>query len=118
MSELSDLALDGLTPGDAVQDALLAAVKVAVRVSPSLTIYDDELVGIIGAAKRQLAVAGVAEAVLAADPLDPLVQTAITVYVKASFGMDNPEADRFMRSFDSLAAALAIAHEYQEPAVS
>lgn len=98
---------------------LLQAVKVAARVSPSLTVYDDELAGIIGAAKARLCVCGVSATVLDAEPLDPLVQAAVIVYAKATFGMDNPEAERFMRSFESLATTLALAREYQSlPAVT
>lgn len=102
-----------LTP---VPGSLLADAKLALRITS--TAYDDEITDLIAAAKDDLLISGVAAAVLdAADP-DPLVKRAILVYCKAQFGMDNPDAERYMASFHSLVTHLALSAEYQQPAYS
>lgn len=88
---------------------LFAEAKVALRVSTPA--FDGEISDLIDAARDKLALAGVSRAVLA-DPT-PLVRRAIIVYCKAHFGLDNPEADRFDQSFESLAGLLAMGSEYK-----
>ena len=51
----------------------------------------------------------------AADETDPLVKQAISTYVKAEFGLDNDDADKYRASFRSQKIALSMASEYIEP---
>jgi len=90
--------------------ALLDDVKLALRISSSA--FDVEVQDLIDAAKSDLKLSGViSEKVDAAEP-DPLIKRAIIVYCKAHFGYDNPEADRFQRSYDLLKMHLALSVEY------
>ena len=96
--------------------ALLDDVKLALRITSSA--FDDEVVDLIEAARQDLILSGVSQN-KAQDENDPLIKRAITVYCKAHFGFDNPEAERFQQSYDMLKAHLTLSAEYtQAPAVS
>ena len=96
--------------------ALLDDVKLALRITSSA--FDNEIEGLIEAAKADLRLSGVSDAKVK-DENDPLISRAITVYCKAHFGYDNPEAERFQQSYDMLKAHLTLSVEYtQAPAVS
>lgn len=92
--------------------ALLDDVKLALRITNGA--YDAEIETLIDAAKDDLRLSGVASAVLDADDPDPLIKRAIILYCKAEFGLDNPEAERYMISFRALETHLALSSEYQE----
>ena len=89
--------------------ALLDDVKLALRISSSA--FDDEVVDLIEAARQDLILSGVSQN-KAQDENDPLIKRAITVYCKAHFGFDNPEAERFAKSYDMLKAHLTLSQEY------
>lgn len=86
---------------------LLDTVKKALRVSHN-KLDDAEIVPLIEAAKKELAIAGV----VAVDEADPMIVRAVTAYTKAHFGYDNPEAERFERVFNSLKSTLSQVGEY------
>lgn len=88
--------------------ALIDDVKLALRITSSA--FDSEIQGLIEAAKADLQLSGVHPVRLKED--DPLILRAITVYCKAHFGYDNPEAERFAKSYDMLKAHLTLSQEY------
>lgn len=89
------------------QTTLLDTVKKALRVSHS-ALDDAEIVPLIEAAKKELAIAGL----VTVDEADPMIVRAVTAYAKAHFGYDNPEAERFERVFNSLKNLLSQAGDY------
>lgn len=94
--------------------ALLDDVKLALRVTN--TAFDPEIQDLIEAARRDLVLSGIT-ALKVNDDTDPLIKRAIVVYCKANFGYDNPEAERFQRSYDMLKMHLALSAEYTSEAV-
>jgi len=88
--------------------ALLDDVKQALRVSGAA--LDTEIQDLIDAAKADLRLTGVHPDRIV--DTDPLIKRAITVYCKAHFGYDNPEAERFQQSYDMLKAHLTLSQEY------
>ena len=46
------------------------------------------------------------------DTTDPLVRRAITTYVKANFGWDNPDAERLQKAYDLLKMHLTLSTDY------
>lgn len=70
---------------------------------------DTEVNDLIDAAKKDLYSSGVSETVTYTDSL---FKRAISLYVKANFGYDNKEADRFEESYDKLKSKLTIAGDY------
>ena len=91
--------------------ALIDDVKLALRITNST--FDREVEDLINAARRDLVLSGVLQT-KANDENDPLIKRAITVYCKAHFGYDNPEAERFEESYNMLKAHLTLSAEYTE----
>jgi uncharacterized phage protein (predicted DNA packaging) len=86
---------------------MLESVKLALRVT--ISDFDEEIQGLIDAAKRDLAIAGVDKI----NETDPLIRRAIITYCKANFGYDNPEAERFQQSYDMLKQHLSLSYDYR-----
>lgn len=85
---------------------MLNSVKLSLRISNSF--FDNEISDLIEAAKLDLGIAGVENL----ETQDSLVKRAITIYVKAHFGWDNPDAERLERSYVLLKQHLALSGEY------
>ena len=68
-----------------------------VRVSGDA--FDAEIKANVAAAMSDMRRAGVRESLLDPAALHPLAWSAVTLYLKARFGYDNPEAPRFMESY-------------------
>lgn len=95
--------------------AILADVKVALRIAATTNDFDTEIQDLINAAIEDLKMAGVATD--KAVDTDPLIKRAITVYCKSHFGYDNPDASRFWRSYESLKRHLTLSADYNTEAV-
>ncbi len=85
---------------------ILDACRAALRIPEFCVDYDEEIADAIDAARAELVAGGVSPA-KAADDADGRVRLAIKVYVKANFGLDNPDADRFMKSFDCMLTSMS-----------
>ena len=72
---------------------------------------DDEIRDLIGAACADLALCGIVPAKLY-DTDDQLIQRAIVLYVKAEFGLDNPDSEKYRNSYDLLKTHLMLSNEY------
>ena len=93
-----------------VSEELLYAARLAVRANRT-SAYDKEIKDLILAARAELTEVGVLPA-KAYDDTDPLAKRACILYVKAEFGLDNPDAARYRESFDSLKKHLSLSSEY------
>lgn len=87
---------------------------IRLRVRSSVDKLDGEIKDLILAARADLVRGGVLPA-RAADETDPLVKQAISTYVKAEFGLDNDDADKYRASFRGQKIALSMVSEYIEP---
>lgn len=85
---------------------LLDACRADLRIPAFVNDYDEEISDVIEAARAELVAGGVSD-VKAHDDEDGRVRLAIKVYVKANFGMDNPDAERFMKSFDAMLTSMS-----------
>lgn len=81
---------------------MLDKVKLALRVSNSA--FDDEITGLIEAAKIDLRNGGV----LKTDPADALVERAIILYAKANYGMANPDSVKYDEAYHNLRQKLSL----------
>lgn len=86
---------------------MLSKVKLALRITSNA--YDDELNGLIEAAKLDLGIAGV---IIPAE-LDAIVSLAIITYCKCHFG-EPDEYDRLKASYDEQKAQLSMCTGYTE----
>lgn len=86
---------------------MLSKVKLALRITT--TAYDEELNGLIEAAKLDLGVAGI----IVPAELDAIVSLAIITYCKCHFG-EPDEYDRLKASYDEQKAQLSMCTGYTE----
>lgn len=84
-------------------------VKGALRVTTDAPGIISEIENLINAAKLDLELAGIK---YIED--DPLIKRAIIFYCKGHFGFDNPEADRFLKSYEMLKQHLSLSGDYRE----
>ena len=90
---------------------IVAACRAALRIPDDCTAFDDEISDLVSAARAALRAGGVAADVSESD--DASVRVAVKVYAKANFGMDNPDAERLMRSFGEMLTRMAGAAEHK-----
>lgn len=87
---------------------ILTDCKAALRIATATTAFNTEITDLIAAAKADLALSGV----LVTLDTDTLIKRAIILYVKANFGYDNPEAERFQQSYEMLKQHLSLSADY------
>ncbi len=95
-----------------VSPDLLDAARLAVRATRTSR-FDNEIKELISAARAELTGIGILPS-RAYDDSDPLARRACIVYVKAEFGLDNPDAERYRKSFEMLKNHMSLSSEYIE----
>ena len=85
----------------AEKEQMLDACRDALRIPADVTDYDDEIADLIDAARAAMRAGGVSVD-KSQDDSDGTVRLVIKVFCKANFGMDNPDADRYMHTFEEL----------------
>lgn len=91
---------------DKAKSKLLDACRAALRIPEFCNDFDEEISDMIDAARAELVAGGVLPEKVA-DDNDGRIRLAVKVYVKAHFGMDNPDAERFMRSFECMLTSMS-----------
>lgn len=87
---------------------MLNKIKLALRIGN--TAYDDEITDLINACKKELELAGIASSNIV--DTDEMIIQAVTNYCKAYFGFDNADAERYIRSYESIKTFLCSNTEY------
>lgn len=95
----------------AEKEQMLDACRDALRIPADVTDYDDEIADLIDAARAAMRAGGVSVD-KSQDDSDGTVRLAIKVFCKANFGMDNPDADRYMHTFEELVTLMHGASAY------
>jgi len=88
--------------------ALLDDIKGQLRISTTNTAFDTEINSLIAAVKNDLDTKGL----LKIDETDDLTFHVIVLYCKGNFGYDNPESERFISLYESLANKMSQLKEY------
>lgn len=83
---------------------MLNKVKMALRINNDA--YNDEITGLIDACKKELELAGIASSNIVES--DAIIVQAIISYCKGNFGYDNPDAERYLKSYESLKSFLCL----------
>ena len=94
-----------------ISESYLADFRGYLRITSKA--QDGEIKDCINAARGSLIRGGVLPE-RATDENDPLVKKAISNYVKAEFGLDNPDSEKYRAAFAEQKADLAMASEYIE----
>ncbi len=96
-----------------ISEKLIEEGRAALRFTHNK--YDGEIAGIIAAAKADLSLHGIlAEKV--EDEDDALVKRAIMNYLKAEFGLDNGDSEKYREIYIALRTDLQLSDEYTVPA--
>ena len=75
------------------------------------TYFDEQIELSVAAARAKMRLGGVS-ATKSNDDADPLVMIAIIAYVKGTIGNDNPDADRYLESFESMVTQMKLTDAY------
>ncbi len=75
------------------------------------THFDAEITDLIGAARADLLLGGIKPEKVN-DEADSLIKRAVVVYVKAEFGLDNADGDKYRESYNMLKRHLMLSSEY------
>lgn len=92
-----------------VSEEYLADMRLRVRASAAK--LDDEVKDLILAARADLVSGGILLE-RAENESDPLIKQAISTYVKAEFGLDNEDSEKYRASYESQKIALALNSDY------
>jgi len=96
--------------------SLLSDIKVVLRISDATTAFDTEISDLIEYAQEDLIVAGVLQSIMtlfiATPDTYPLIKRAVTTYVKAEFGWNNPNIDDFRDSYKMQKTRLTLVDAY------
>lgn len=91
---------------------MLEDIKRTLRISN--TAMDVEVFDLIEAAKSDMKILNInIDKVTDTGETDPLIKRAITLYCKGHFGYDNPDAERFIKSYEKLRDHLSLSTDYQ-----
>ncbi len=90
---------------------MLNDLKKVLRINN--TAFDDEIQDLINASIQDLKLSGVLPA-KADDDTDPLIRRAISTYVKAHFGWDNPDFEKLVEAYNMLKMHITLSEEYTE----
>ena len=91
----------------------VAGIRQYLRINH--TRFDAEITDLIGAARADLLLGGI-KAAKVEDESDALIKRAIVCYVKAEFGLDNADAEKYRNSYEMLKRHLQLSSEYIEEA--
>lgn len=97
--------------------ALLDKVKVACRVPPTSTVYDEELHDLILAGFADIGITDVKPELLTEGNDPPLIQRAVITYCKMNFGyvqLEEHQYNRLKESYDEQKAQLLMSSGYTE----
>lgn len=94
-------------------DELNALTECRAALGITDTYFDAQISLAIAAARVKMQLGGVS-ATKAADDSDPLVMVAIIAYVKGTVGNDNPDAERYLESFESMVTQMKLTDSYSK----
>ena len=96
-----------------ITDNYISDIRHSLRISH--THFDGEITDLIGAARSDLLLGGIKSEKIN-DESDALIKRAIVVYVKAEFGLDNADSEKYRESYNMLKRQLMLSNDYIEGA--
>lgn len=89
----------------------LEKAKGFLRVTVDDTVINSEIETLIKACQKDLIRNGITPTI-AEDKKDSLIEMAIFLYLKAEFGLDNKNYDKYRASYEQLRTELSLTDEY------
>lgn len=97
-----------------ISEEYLADMRDRVRISTARPKTDKELRDLILAARADLVRVGILPE-RAKDEVDPLIKQAISTYIKAEFGLENEDAEKYRASYQMQRAEISFDTAYTTP---
>ena len=94
-----------------ISPAFLVKAKGVLRITTNDTVINSEIETLIRACQRDLIRNGITPS-LVYDLEDSLIEMAVLTYLKAEFGLDNKNYDKFRSSYEQLRADLSLTDDY------
>lgn len=94
-----------------ISKEFLDKAKGFLRITTNDTVIDTEITTLIRACQRDLIRNGITPS-LVYDLEDSLIEMAVLTYLKAEFGLDNKNYDKFRSSYEQLRADLSLTDDY------
>lgn len=94
-----------------VSKKFLDEAKGCLRITTDDKVINTEIESLIKACQRDLIRNGITPS-LANDLEDSLIKMAVLTYLKAEFGLDNKNYDKFRNSYETLRTELSITDSY------
>lgn len=94
-----------------VNDEFIKEIRGFLRITIDDPVINNEIVTHINACKKDLMRNGITST-KANDEKDSLIKTAILLYCKAEFGLDNKNYEKYQNSYETLRTELAMTSEY------
>lgn len=94
-----------------ISPEFLVKAKGFLRITTNDTVIDTEITTLIKACQRDLIRNGITPR-LAYDLKDSLIEMAVLLYLKAEFGLDNKNYDKFRASYEELRTELSLTDDY------
>lgn len=94
-----------------ISKEFLDKAKGFLRITTNDTVIDTEITTLIKACQRDLIRNGITPS-LANGLEDSLIKMAVLTYLKAEFGLDNKNRDKFRASYEQLRADLSLTDDY------
>lgn len=85
---------------------MLEKVKLALRIKNNA--FNDEIMDLINACKKDLETAGVKNI----DEEDSLIIQAVKTYCKANYGLDNKDSEKYQASYEMQKQKLSLCGDY------
>ena len=94
-----------------ISPEFLVKAKGVLRITTNDTVINSEIETLIRACQRDLIRIGITPS-LVYDLEDSLIEMAVLTYLKAEFGLDNKNYDKFRSSYEQLRADLSLTDDY------
>lgn len=94
-----------------ISSEFLVKAKGVLRITTNDTVINSEIETLIRACQRDLIRNGITPS-LVYDLKDSLIEMAVLTYLKAEFGLDNKNYDKFRSSYEQLRADLSLTDDY------
>lgn len=94
-----------------ISPEFLGKAKGVLRITTNDTVINSEIETLIRACQRDLIRNGITPS-LVYDLEDSLIEMAVLTYLKAEFGLDNKNYDKFRSSYEQLRADLSLTDDY------
>ena len=94
-----------------ISPEFLVKAKGVLRITTNDTVINSEIETLIRACQRDLIRNGITPR-LVYDLEDSLIEMAVLTYLKAEFGLDNKNYDKFRSSYEQLRADLSLTDDY------